>query len=72
MERSKGEVIVPEELIKVLEQDAEAKTFFEGLTDGYKRGYCDWVGGAKQAATREVRAGKALIMLQNRQKTLKT
>lgn len=72
MERSKGEVIVPEELIKVLEQDAEAKTFFEGLTDGYKCGYCDWVGGAKQAATREVRAGKALIMLQNRQKTLKT
>ncbi len=72
MERSKGEVIVPEELINILEQDAEAKTFFDGLTDGYKRGYCDWVGGAKQPATREVRAGKALIMLQNRQKTLKT
>lgn len=72
MERSKGEVIVPEELINILKEDGEAKAFFESLSDGYKRGYCDWVGGAKQQATREVRAGKALIMLQNRQKTLKT
>lgn len=72
MERSKGEIAIPEELINILEQDAEAKMFFDGLSDGYKRGYCDWVGGAKQQPTREVRAGKALIMLQNKQKTLKT
>jgi uncharacterized protein YdeI (YjbR/CyaY-like superfamily) len=72
MERSKGDVIVPEELTNVLEEDAEAKAFFDSLSDGYKRGYCDWVGGAKQQATREIRAGKALIMLQNKQKTLKT
>jgi uncharacterized protein YdeI (YjbR/CyaY-like superfamily) len=46
--------------------------FFDSLTDGYKRGYSDWVGGAKQAETRRVRADKALIMLQKKQKTLKT
>jgi len=46
--------------------------FFNGLSVGYKRGYCDWVGGAKQQATRETRAEKALIMLQRKQKTLKT
>lgn len=72
METSKGDIIVPEELENVLVQDAEAKEFFESLSNGYKRGYCDWVGGAKQQSTREVRAGKALIMLKNKQKTLKT
>ena len=72
MERSKGTVVVPEELLAVLKDEPEAKEFFDRLTDGYKRGYCDWVGGAKQQATRETRAGKALIMLKNKQKTLKT
>ena len=72
MEKSKGTVIVPEELLAVLANEAEAKEFFDSLTDGYKRGYCDWVGGAKQQATRETRAGKALLMLKNKQKTLKT
>ena len=70
-EKSK-EIIVPAELSSVLENDAEASAFFDSLTDGYKRGYCDWVGGAKQEATRHTRAGKALIMLQNKQKTLRT
>lgn len=72
MERSNGEVAVPEELLAVLKDEPEAKDFFEGLSGGYKRGYCDWVGGAKQEATRVTRAQKALIMLKNKQKTLKT
>ena len=72
MERSKGNPIAPEELVAVLMDEPEAKEFFESLTDGYKRGYCDWVGSAKQQATRETRAGKALLMLKNKQKTLKT
>ena len=72
MERSKGDVVVPEELAAVLKNEPEAKDFFDALSDGYKRGYCDWVGGAKQQATRETRAGKALLMLKNKQKTLKT
>jgi len=68
----KKPVIVPKELSDVLENEDEAREFFESLTDGYKRGYCDWVGGAAKEATRETRAGKALAMLRNRQKTLKT
>lgn len=72
MNTTKGEITVPEELQRVLGEDAEAEKFFESLSDGYRRGYCDWVGGAKQAATREVRAAKALLMLRNKQKTLKT
>ena len=72
MEPEKKSVAIPEELAAVLAADGEAKAFFGSLTDGYKRGYCDWVGGAKQAATRQVRAEKALLMLQKKQKTLKT
>jgi len=71
-EKKPKEVIIPDELADVIATDAEASEFFASLTDGYKRGYCDWVGGAKQEATRQTRAGKALIMLQNKQKTLKT
>ncbi len=63
---------VPEELKTLLSKDAKAKAFFESLAASYKRGYCDWVGSAKQEATRQTRAEKALKMLQNEQKTLKT
>ena len=72
MEKSKGALVVPEELLAVLKDRPEEQAFFDSLTDGYKRGYCDWVGGAKQQATRETRAGKALLMLEKKQKTLKT
>lgn len=46
MERSQGTVVVPDALRSVLETDPEAKAFFDTLSEGYKRGYCDWVGGA--------------------------
>ena len=72
METRNGKPVIPDELTTVLENETEARAFFDNLSDGYKRGYCDWVGGAKQAATREIRAGKALVMLKNKQKTLKT
>ena len=72
METNDNSVLVPEELIAILKNEPEAREFFESLSDGYKRGYCNWVGGAKQQATRESRAEKALIMLKNKQKTLKT
>lgn len=70
----KGEHIdgIPEELQELLSQDAEADVFFHSLSKGYKQGYCDWVGSAKQEETRKLRAGKAMIMLRNKQKTLKT
>ncbi|PSL48304.1 bacteriocin resistance YdeI/OmpD-like protein [Chitinophaga niastensis] len=70
----KGEHIegVPTELEILLAKDKQAKTFFDSLSKSYKQGYCDWVGSAKQEATRQTRAEKALIMLQKGQKTLKT
>ena len=70
----KGEHIqgVPAELEVLLEQDAKAKLFFGKLAPSHLQAYCDWVGSAKQEATRHTRAGKALLMLQREQKTLKT
>jgi len=70
----KGEHIagLPPELETLLAQDAGARAFFDSLAKSYQQGYCDWVGSAKQAETRGLRAGKALTMLRNRQKTLKT
>jgi uncharacterized protein YdeI (YjbR/CyaY-like superfamily) len=70
----KGEHIdgTPTELEMLLVKDEKAKTFFESLSKSYKQGYCDWVGSARNEDTRHIRAAKALIMLQNGQKTLKT
>lgn len=70
----KGEHIegIPAELETLLKVDPKAKEFFMSLSKSYKQGYCDWVGSAKQEATRKVRAEKALVMLQKGQKTLKT
>lgn len=70
----KGEHIqgIPPELEVLLAKDMKAKVFFEALSKSYKEGYWDWVGSAKQEDTRHSRAAKALIMLQNGEKTLKT
>ena len=62
----------PAELQALLGNDAEAHVFFASLSKSYKQGYCDWIGSAKQEASRKARADKALIMLRNKQKTLKT
>lgn len=62
---------LPFELTEIMATDIEAGVFFDGLSDGYMRGYCEWVCGAKGEATRISRAEKALIMLQRKQKTLK-
>jgi uncharacterized protein YdeI (YjbR/CyaY-like superfamily) len=69
-----GELIegTPAELQALLDSDAEANAFFKSLSKSYRQGYCDWVGSAKQEAIRKLRADKAMIMLCNKQKTLKT
>lgn len=63
---------VPSELQTLLDKDEKAKDFFETLSNSYKQGYCDWIGSAKQELTRQTRSEKAILMLRNNQKTLKT
>ena len=69
----KGEHIqgTPIELQTLLNKNKQANDFFETLTKSCKQAYCDWVGSAKKEETRQVRAEKALLMLNNKQKTLK-
>jgi len=59
----------PTELLELLNQNSEAKTYFESLARSHKQAYCDWVGSAKKEETKQTRAEKALIMLLNKQKT---
>ena len=70
----KGEHIegIPNELQLLLNKDKEANVFFESLAPSHKQAYNDWVGSAKQETTRNTRAEKAILMLKNKQKTLKT
>ena len=72
MNKSENQNGIPAELQTLLDKDKQASDFFNTLTKGYKKGYCDWVGSAKQEATRQSRAEKAILMLRNNQKTLKT
>lgn len=72
MEKANNINEVPAELQALMEKEPKAQESFNTLTKSYKKGYCDWVGSAKQEATRHSRAEKAILMLLNNQKTLKT
>jgi uncharacterized protein YdeI (YjbR/CyaY-like superfamily) len=71
-DKNEQSLTVPVDLQQLLDNDKDASDFFQTLSQGYKKGYCDWVGAAKQEATRQSRAEKAILMLRNKQKTLKT
>lgn len=62
----------PVELLEVMGTSEKARNFYESLAPSYKKGYNDWVGGAKQEKTRRDRAAKALLMLEAEKKTLTT
>jgi uncharacterized protein YdeI (YjbR/CyaY-like superfamily) len=62
----------PIELAEVMATSEKARIFYESLAPSYKKGYDEWVGGAKQEKTRKDRASKALLMLEAEKKTLTT
>jgi hypothetical protein len=63
VDRSERTAEVPAELEKAFKKSKKAAEFFTSLSYSHKRAYTDWVGGAKQEATRESRAAKAVEML---------
>jgi hypothetical protein len=63
VDRAERTVEVPKELVQTLKKNKKAAEFFGSLSYSHKRAYADWVGGAKQEATRESRAAKAIEML---------
>lgn len=72
MENQKSVIEAPIELTEVMATSEKARTFYESLSPSYKKGYDEWVGGAKQEKTRKDRAAKALLMLEAEKKTLTT
>jgi hypothetical protein len=63
LDRSERTVKVPKELEQAFKKNKKAAEFFDSLSYSHKKEYAEWVGGAKQEATRESRAIKAIEML---------
>lgn len=63
LDRAERTVQVPGELEKAFKKNKKAAEFFSTLSYSHKRAYTDWVGSARQEATRESRASKAIEML---------
>jgi hypothetical protein len=63
LDRSERTVEVPKELEQAFKKNKKAAEFFDSLSYSHKKEYAEWVGGAKQEATRESRAIKAIEML---------
>jgi len=59
-------VKTPAELTAALTTDAEARAFFARFAPSHQREYIKWVGEAKQAATRQSRARKAVMMMKEK------
>lgn len=62
------EVTVPADLAAALDQDAQAKAFFDGLSYSNRRWYTLWIESAKRAETRQARVVKAIGMLREGRK----
>jgi hypothetical protein len=65
MERDAEEwtVEAPAELTKAFRQSKEAKALWDKLAYTHRKEFAQWIGGAKQEATRERRAAKAISMM---------
>ncbi len=59
------ELTLPIELEHLLEENTEAKDFFEGLTYGNKKEYLVWITGAKKDETRLARLEATIEKLSN-------
>ncbi|PZS27547.1 MAG: hypothetical protein DLM58_18680 [Pseudonocardiales bacterium] len=56
-------VHVPADLSAAIDDDADARRFFDGLSYSHQRWYVDWIESAKKVDTRQRRVTKAVIML---------
>ncbi|PZS15005.1 MAG: hypothetical protein DLM57_13515 [Pseudonocardiales bacterium] len=57
------EVDVPADLAAALDDDAQARRFFDGLSYSHQRWYVSWIESAKRAETRQRRLTEAVRML---------
>ena len=59
----KDELPVPDELVAALAGNAAAQAHFAAFTPSHRREYNDWIGEAKQSATRERRVAQAIAWI---------
>jgi hypothetical protein len=62
-------VEVPEDLRAAFGTNARAREYFEGLSYTHQREYVEWIMDAKRDATRVSRIDKAVMMLEQKQKS---
>ncbi len=58
-----GTVRVPADLSAAIDEDPDARKFFDGLSYSHRRWYADWIESAKKSETRERRLTQAVVML---------
>ena len=61
-------LIIPEDLLLCMEEEAGVREKFERYTDGQKRACVKWINAAKTEQTRIDRIAKAITMAQNGEK----
>ncbi|GAB5538231.1 MAG: YdeI family protein [Salibacteraceae bacterium] len=64
---AKKELVIPDELSQALDSDSNLKMAFEEFTYGKQREFADYIGSAKQDATRISRLRKCIPMIMNGQ-----
>jgi hypothetical protein len=62
------EMKAPEDLAQAFRGSPDAEAFFESLSFSHKRGYVDWIVGAKKDETRQRRVVQAVEMLLDKRK----
>jgi uncharacterized protein YdeI (YjbR/CyaY-like superfamily) len=59
---------IPEAFNKALDNNSDAKTFFESLAPTYRKHYLGWITMAKREETREKRIKESIQLLNKKQK----
>lgn len=60
---SRPDAVVPDDFAAALAAAPEAQAAFDSFAPSYRREYCDWIGEAKQPATRDRRIAQAVEWL---------
>lgn len=60
---------IPNDLMKELKKDKEAKAFFDKLSYTHQKEYVNWIAEAKKEETRQNRIAKTIEMLNKGKKT---
>ena len=64
----KTPLIIPEELLLCMQDEADVLEKFEAYTDGQKKAFVDWINTAKTEQAKADRIAKAIAMVQNGEK----